>query len=226
MLIENEFRYPLMLKLAGKECVLVGGGRVAARKLKSLLASGARTRIVAPEFCEELLCQARAPGTELVEDRYKREYIKDAFLVFAATDDAELNARICADAPLLAVNITEPELGNAANPASFREGNICVAVATGGMSAFARLLKKRLEEVVTPELAAFNEFLREQRLALQKIPSSPAERAAFWRRTLTEEVINLAISGDAARAKEIISDAIGSFRPEPQDGPGRDTRTL
>ena len=54
MLIDNNFQYPAMLKVAGKHCVIIGGGTVAARKLQTLLDAGARVTVVAPEFCAEV----------------------------------------------------------------------------------------------------------------------------------------------------------------------------
>ena len=219
MLIENEFHYPVILKLKGKKCVIIGGGQVAARKLSTLCEAGAEVTVIAPEFCALLKEAARKHQCRLLQDYYKAEYIQQAFIVIAATNDAAINRQITAAAPLLCNNITEPELSNFTVPSSFTQGDITVALATGGMPAFTRILKQRLQKVITPDIAAFNDFLRQQRLVVQRIPSTPAQRTAFWRQILTDDLINLVAAGHAAQAKENILDAISSFRSQSQNGP-------
>ncbi|MGM9569080.1 MAG: bifunctional precorrin-2 dehydrogenase/sirohydrochlorin ferrochelatase [Phascolarctobacterium sp.] len=219
MLIENNFHYPVILKLTGKKCVIIGGGEVAARKLNTLCEAGAEVTVVAPKFCALLQQTAEKYQCQLINDCYDAQYLQQAFIVIAATNDAAVNRQITADAPLLCNNITEPELSNFTVPSSFRQGDITLALATGGMPAFTRILKGKLQQVITPDIAAFNDFLRQQRLAVQQIPSTPAQRTAFWRQILTEDIINLVAAGHAAQAKENILDAINSFRSQSQNGP-------
>lgn len=219
MLIENNFHYPVMLKLTGKKCVIIGGGEVAARKLNILCEAGAKVTIVAPEFCDLLQKAARKYQCQLINDCYNVRYLQQAFIVIAATNDKAVNRQITTDAPLLCNNITEPELSNFTVPSSFTQGDITVALATGGMPAFTSMLKKRLQEVITPDIAAFNDFLRQQRHIVQQIPSTPAQRTTFWRQILTDDLINLVAAGHAAQAKENILDAISSFRSQSQNGP-------
>lgn len=219
MLIENNFHYPVILKLTGKKCVIIGGGEVAARKLNILCEAGAKVTIVAPEFCDLLQKAARKYQCQLINDCYNVRYLQQAFIVIAATNDKAVNRQITTDAPLLCNNITEPELSNFTVPSSFTKGDITVALATGGMPAFTRMLKKRLQEVITPDIAAFNDFLRQQRHIVQQIPSTPAQRTTFWRQILTDDLINLVAAGHAAQAKENILDAISSFRSQSQNGP-------
>ncbi len=219
MLIENNFHYPVMLKLTGKKCVIIGGGEVAARKLNTLCEAGAEVTIVAPEFCDLLQKAARKYQCQLINDCYNVRYLQQAFIVIAATNDVAVNRQITAAAPLLCNNITEPELSNFTVPSSFTQGDITVALATGGMPAFTSMLKKRLQEVITPDIAAFNDFLRQQRHIVQQIPSTPAQRTTFWRQILTDDLINLVAAGHAAQAKENILDAISSFRSQSQNGP-------
>lgn len=218
MLIKNDFYYPAMLRLQGKRCVIVGGGAVAARKLLSLCAAQACVTVVAQKFGSELQKRAQLYNCKLVRAAYDPQYLDGAFIVVAATDSAAVNRQITADAPCLCNNITEPELSNFIVPSSFRQGNIAVALATGGVPAFTRLLKKLLQRTVTPELADFNEFLRQQRAAARQIPSTPAQRTAFWRQTLDDEILNLLTAGQAAQAKEKIIDAINGFRTQSQNG--------
>lgn len=217
MLIDNNFRYPAMLRLQNRQCVIIGGGQVAARKLSTLCQAGAKVTVVAPQFCALLLEKAQKFSCTLIRESYKKDFLTNAFIVIAATDNAAINRQITAEAPCLCNNITEPELSNFTVPASFTEGNISVALATGGMPAFTRILKQRLQQVITPEIADFNEFLHKQRLVVQQIPSTPEQRTAFWRQTLTDHIVNLVAADNAAQAKENILDAISSFRTQSQN---------
>ena len=208
MLINNNFQYPAMLKVAGKHCVIIGGGTVAARKLQTLLDAGARVTVVAPEFCAEV--QSLAARCTLVTDSYKPQYLKGAFVVIAATSSFAVNREISAAAPCL-VNFTVPS--------SISEGSITIALATGGMPAFTRLLKTQLAQFITPELADFNDFLREQRDVVKAITPDSKAHTAFWRSVLNKALLNQVMAGETAKAKEKVLDAVNSFRSQSQDSP-------
>lgn len=211
-----EFTYPAMLRLKGAKCVIIGGGAVAARKLATLVSAGACVSCVAPDFTPELLDAAGTAAT-LIHAGYDPIYLKDAFITVAATSDKNVNRKITEDAPHLVNNITEPGLSNFIVPSSFTRGSITIAVASGGMPAFTRLLKQLLSETVTDALSEFNDFLYKTREEVKAIPSTPKERTAFWRSVLTEDLLKEAAAGDASKAKEKISDAVSSFRAQSQD---------
>lgn len=219
MLNKTNFHYPAMLRVADKRCVIIGGGTVAARKLTTLLDAGANVTVVAPIFCDDVQKLASAQGCTLIKDYYKPEYLQNAFVVIAATDNKVVNRQISDAAPCLINNITEPELSNFTVPSAISEGDITIALATGGMPAFTRLLKKQLEHILTPELADFNSFLLLQREEVKSINSTPEERTQFWRSVLKQDLLNLVIAGKAAQAKEKVLDAVNSFRTQSQDRP-------
>lgn len=218
MLNSNEFQYPALLRVSGKRCVIIGGGTVAYRKLATLCQAGALVTVVAPAFCPQLEAAAQQYGCQLLRDSYRPQYLQQAFVVIAATDNKDVNRAITADAPFLVNNITEPELSNFIVPASFTSGGITVALSTGGMPAFTRLLRERLEKTLgSAELGDFNSFLLEQRELVQATASTPEQRTAFWRQVLSKELLNLVIAGQSADAKEKVSDAVNSFRTQSQN---------
>ncbi len=223
MLNSNEFRYPAMLRVAGRRCVIVGGGTVAARKLQTLCAAGARVTVIAPAFCPQLKQTAQSYTCELIEDYYKPQQLQDAFVVIAATDNKAVNREITTAAPALVNNITEPELSNFTVPSSICEGSITIALATGGMPAFTRLLKQRLTAFAAPAVAEFNDFLLEQREVVKSISSTPQQRTLFWREVLDEALLNLVIAGKTAQAKEKVLDAVNSFRIKSQNSTCRNS---
>jgi siroheme synthase-like protein len=130
-----------MLDGASVSALVVGGGRVATRKVGALLDAGATVRVVSLDFSPEL--ERLGGALTLVRGPYSSEHLGDALLVVAATNDGRVNARIAADARATGrlVNVADaPELGNCATPAVHRSGELVVAVSAGGVpSAAARI---------------------------------------------------------------------------------------
>src|SRR3974390_1993845 len=89
----DDVLYPASLVVAGKRCVVVGGGSVAARKTRSLLDAGADVLVIAPEISEEI----KALPVKVAERPYRRGDLSAAWLALAATDDAAVNRQVFAD---------------------------------------------------------------------------------------------------------------------------------
>ncbi|MDO4178082.1 MAG: bifunctional precorrin-2 dehydrogenase/sirohydrochlorin ferrochelatase [Phascolarctobacterium sp.] len=214
---ENNFTYPAMLNLTNKKCVLIGGGVVALRKLKTLTSAGASVTVIAPNFTEEIL--AFKGKVTLIEKQYAVQDLTGAFLVVAATDDFAINRQVTLDAPCLVNNITEPELSNFTVPSSFTKGDIHISIATGGVPAFTRKLKTYFASKLPASFVEFNAFLKEQRKAIKNIPSTSEERTKFWREALNEDVFQLLEDGKTLLAKEKFLHAVDCFRSQSQNGP-------
>lgn len=206
------FSYPAMLKLKDKPCVIIGSGATALRKLISLGEAGAAITVISPIFTSEFEEIAHSYAAVLVEALYQPSQLKNAFLTIAATDNFEVNRQICSDAPFLCNNITEPDLGNFTVPAMLHQGDITITVATAGVPAFTRVLKEYLNDKLTPEYSKFLAFLRQMRQELKNTPSSPKERTLFWRKTLNKDILELLEKHELSRAKEIVLNAVTSFR--------------
>lgn len=135
--------YPLMFDGESLTAVVVGGGAVATRKVRALVEAGATVRVVAPLVASEITNLAHAnPRLTIAQSPYESSQLGDARLVIAATDDAELNARIAADAKGRLVNVASaPELGNVATPAVHRAGDVVIAVTAGRLPSAASRLR-------------------------------------------------------------------------------------
>lgn len=122
--------YPLMLSMAGRRAVVVGGGRVALRRTVSLLESGANVVVIAPQVCPEL---AALPVTVLRRG-YRHCDLSAAWLAHAATDDPAVNDRVAADAEhsrIWCVRADDGAVSAAQTPAVTRHGDVQVAVTAG-----------------------------------------------------------------------------------------------
>jgi precorrin-2 dehydrogenase / sirohydrochlorin ferrochelatase len=165
---EGAAGYPVVLRLAGRLCVVVGGGEVARRKVQGLVAAGARVRVIAPHLHPELLAM---PGIELCCRPLLPDDLTGAVLVFAATNDRQVNAEVAAAARQQGalVNVADdPEQCDFHLPAILQRGALTVAVSSGGGSpAFAALLRDRLAAELGPEWQSFCALasaLRQKRL--------------------------------------------------------------
>ena len=199
---ENLFSYPAVLNLNGKRCAVIGGGKVALRKVRTLLASGAQVTVTAPA-ADAALIKLAGEGRIALNLRGYQKGDAECFLAVAATDDAALNV------------ITEPELGNFSVPAQRSSGRLTFTAFGGGLPAFSRLLAQDMAKTYGGNFAAFADFLAEARQKVQLLPLTPAQRTAFWREMLDEESIGLLHEGHLNILKERITNAINSFRAEP-----------
>lgn len=212
---ENLFRYSAMLNLNGKRCAVIGGGKVALRKTRTLVAASANVTVIAPAADENLTALAADGKIKLVLRGYESGDVSDCFLVVAATDSAALNRQIAAEAPCLVNVVTEPELGNFSVPAQSASGRLSFTAFGGGLPAYTALLARDIAKTYGDDFAEFAEFLHEARTRLQQFGLTPKERTAFWRKMLDEESIGLLHEGHLNILKERITNAINSFRAEP-----------
>jgi uroporphyrin-III C-methyltransferase/precorrin-2 dehydrogenase/sirohydrochlorin ferrochelatase len=80
-------KYPIFLELSGRRVVVVGAGLVAARKAQALLAAGARLVVVADKIDDVLTALCTGSNAELIKSKYSKDYIAEAVLVIAATNN-------------------------------------------------------------------------------------------------------------------------------------------
>lgn len=166
---EPDTWYPVFLDLHGLPVKVIGGGAVAARKVRGLVTAGAHVTVIAPSLCPSLV---RRRGIRKVKRAYRPGDLKGARLLFLATDDPVLNESIAKEAERhgLWTNVASPSsAGRISLPASFRRGPLCVAVSTGGASsAAASALRKDLSAHLDEAWSTFLKLLRVRRREVQR----------------------------------------------------------
>ena len=197
---------PIVLDGASVSALVVGGGRVALRKVTSLLDAGAIVRVVAPAMVPELETLAVANDSlTLTRAPYSSDRLGDALLVVAATDNRAVNARVAADARAggRLVNVADaPELGNFVTPAVHRDGDVVVAVTTGGVPGAAARIRDAVALTVGGGYAGAVRELNALRRSL--LDAGQRERWRDASRALVgDDFCELVESGDfAARVAE------------------------
>ncbi len=145
--------YPVMLNIKGRKCTVIGGGSVALRKAKKLIACGADVTAVAKEFTSGF------ENIKTSQKPYDISDIENSFLVIAATDDKALNERISYDAKSKGILVSladNAELSDFTSPASCSSGDITLAVSTGGKFPS---LSKKLCEIKSKDLELYSSLL-------------------------------------------------------------------
>lgn len=170
--------FPFFIDLSGRKCLIVGGGKVAARKLKKLSGFGADITLVAPEICEEV----HTEGAELIRRGFRDTDLDGAFLVIAATNDRQLNHRIytlCTERGILVNTVDDIENCGFIFPALVHREDITVGISTGGKCpAMAKYLRRTIEEQVDEKLLSCAETLSRYRPVIKAMFVTERARAA------------------------------------------------
>jgi precorrin-2 dehydrogenase/sirohydrochlorin ferrochelatase len=153
--------YPVFLNLKGKRCVVIGGGKVAERKVKGLLEAEASVTVISPQLTEELQRLKDLKLFTHVARSYQLGDLRDAFLVIAATSDMNVNKQIFREASEKPLNVVDiPELCTFIVPSIIRKGPLTVAISTSGLSpSLSRSLRLELQEIIPDEISEFLEYL-------------------------------------------------------------------
>lgn len=144
--------YNIAIDIRHRKCVVVGGGKIAFRKAKKLCEAGATVLVVSPTFIPDFTTELSNYTIQLVEDVYRKEYLKDAFLAFATTSEPEINENICEDAKELGIWINSAngiDYGNFIIPATCKQGILKVSITTEGLSpALSKHLRRHFQEKI------------------------------------------------------------------------------
>lgn len=199
-------KYPIFLDLTDRRVVLVGGGAVAVRKAGVLLDAGARLIVVADRASDVLIGLCAERGAALVRARYAKEYITEAVLVIAATNDEKVNRQVysdCQELGILCNVVDDPPLCDFFVPAVVRRGDLQIAIGTDGYCpAYAGHLRKKLEALFTEQHGLFLaelEWAREQ--IIEKI-ADPSGRKALLGSLVDDESFECFTTNGSAAWRE------------------------
>ena len=177
--------FPMFVKLAGRKCVVVGGGPIAEGKIEGLLASGATVVVVAPEVTKKIAGWNAEGRITWNAREFQPSDLEGAVLVVAATGLASVNASVFGEAEargILCNAVDEPERCHFYYPAIVRRGPLQIAISTGGLSpALAARLRSELEEQFGPEYERWLTELGAMRQALFAKRIDPQRRSHVLR---------------------------------------------
>ncbi|WP_442603444.1 precorrin-2 dehydrogenase/sirohydrochlorin ferrochelatase family protein [Paenibacillus sp. KN14-4R] len=196
------YQYPVMMNLANKICLVIGGGRIAERKVRGLLEAGAVIHLMTPAVTDGLKQLIDAGALLWINGRYTQKIFQGNryLLVFTATSDQAVNEQAAMDAGdhgALVCRVDHYEQGDFIVPAAVKRGDLHITVSTGGGSpALAAMLKRQLEQSYGQEYEAYLDFLQELRVKLKEWVEDRALRQEMLRLVLDFDLLPLIRRGE------------------------------
>lgn len=195
--------YPILLDLTDKKCLIVGGGDVALRKVGSLIEAGARVTVISPEFAPGI---QQMPQVERLHRGFEEGDTSGYAVVFAATDDRDLNRQVSDEAKAagIPVNVVDdPELCGFIVPAVVRRGDLIIAVSTSGSSpALAKRIRRELEHAYGREYGDLVDLLGSLRDEVKARYATQAEREHVFSKLVDSGILELLREGKREEARK------------------------
>lgn len=188
--------YNLAIDLKGQKCVVVGGGKVAFRKVRKLCASGAEVIAIAPHFLTDFYEVETFSNLTLITEEYKKEVLTNAVLVFAATSSPTVNQQVCKDAKeqkIRSNSVNGVEHSSFIIPATCHKDILTIGILTEGK---APVLSKHLRQYLQDELGKIPKEYIEELVTLRRLKVAEEDKAkrAYLEKeidTKTEKIIRL-----------------------------------
>jgi precorrin-2 dehydrogenase/sirohydrochlorin ferrochelatase len=209
--------YPIFLDLRGRHCAVVGGGRVAERKVRALLRAGASVHVISPAVTPRLALLAARKKIQITPRSYRTGDLKGPAsartegsrgvrptLIFAATDSLETQRAVRKDAEAIGGLVNAADDAKDSDfivPASFAQGDLLVAISTSGASpGLARRLRRQLQVTLGHEYRGYLRFLRQARKQVMDTVPDEAQRAKIFRQLSGAPMMDWLWKGPPRRA--------------------------
>lgn len=217
--------YPVMWKLSGKKCLIVGGGHVAERKVKSLLEAGAHVTVVSPALTDQLTIWNTTGMLKARMGLYESSDIKEDYvLAIAATNDPAVNAQVVRDARAYGVpiiSVDDPEAGDFIVPAVLRRGRLVMAISTSGASPVAATqIRDQLERQFGDEYEIYFDFLHEYRIELHRMNVSGTDRRVLMHKVMELDLLAKIREGSFSEWKKSLREELQQWSGQGEGGKG------
>jgi precorrin-2 dehydrogenase/sirohydrochlorin ferrochelatase len=206
--------YPVLLDLDDKLCVVVGGGRVAERKVRSLLQVGALVKVISPQLTQSL-SRLKERGKIIHSQRsYRSGDLHRAFLAIAATDDRRANERVFSQAlrQKIPVNVVDdPAHSSFIVPSLVQKGDLLIAISTSGQSpALARALRQKLQKEIGAEYIYLLKLLGAVRKKILSLGVGQKRNQVIFRKLAGKDLLLLIRKNDYTGLENRMKTLLGS----------------
>jgi uroporphyrin-III C-methyltransferase / precorrin-2 dehydrogenase / sirohydrochlorin ferrochelatase len=203
---------PIFLKINDRPCLVVGGGKVAARKVALLNRAGARITVITPETCADVKTLVEQSKVTCIQREFQKEDMEGMALVIAATNNEAVNQEVfkLARQHSIPVNVVDnPDLCSFIVPSIIDRSPVQVAVSTGGASpVLARLLRARLESFIPAAYGRLARLVDDFRHSVKQRFADAGQRRYFWENILQGQVAELLFAGQEEKARVALQEAI------------------
>jgi siroheme synthase-like protein len=199
--------YPILLKLEGKRCVVIGGGWGTESRVRDLLNAGAQVRLISPMVTPEFEKLAKENCIQWEVREYQSGDLRDAFLVVVCPRSRTRNPEIWAEAEACGIPINSIDDSSHCTfifPAVYRQGDLVFAVSSSGKSpAMAVRIRDRIARKFGPEYGRLLDLLGEFRSEVIKCHPGSKRRRLIWHRLIDSKVIKLLKAGKPEEARAV-----------------------
>lgn len=200
--------YPVNLRISERKCLVVGGGNVALRKILSLIGCSAKVTVISPEVVDAIGELAESGDITLHLRGYRPGDLAGVFLVFAATDNQDVQAAIgreAAERNILLNSADDPNRCDFQVPAKVRRGELLVTVSTGGASpALSKLIREQLEEQFNDDYGRVIALFAKIREIVVPGPGYSVVNKKLFQELLDSDIVQFTRKGEWHRVSEIL----------------------
>jgi precorrin-2 dehydrogenase/sirohydrochlorin ferrochelatase len=205
--------YPINLDIKNRNVLVVGGGGVGSRKVKTLLSCGARVTVVSREVSAQLQALAASGEIRLEQRSYQSDDLDGMFLVIGATNDEKLNRQISSDAEQLNTlcNIADrPEVCNFILPSIVHRDDLVITISTSGKSpALAKKLRKDLEKQFGEEYGKLLRLMGAIRKKLLRQAHEPEAHKPIFEQLINSDLIGMIQENKLEDINALLFDILG-----------------
>lgn len=199
--------YPIFVDLQGRSCVVVGGGKIAEYKVKSLLACGARITVISPEVTVGIARLVKASRVKRIARNFQAKDVKRAWLVWSATDDPKVNKNVFLQASrerVFANVIDQQALCSFITPAIARRGRITAAISTDGASpTVAKHLRDEIGQTIGEGYPRIAQLFKGLRAPAKRCLPRYEDRQRYFEALMVGRTAKLARAGELRAARVI-----------------------
>lgn len=207
--------FPIFLDTSELNCLVVGAGEVAARKVELLLKTSAKVTVVAPRVCDTIAALAEKQRIQLYKRAFKDADLSHKHLVFVATDDNELNASIhhLAKQQNILVNVVDnTPLCGFITPAIVDRSPIVIAISSGGVApVLLRYIRQKLESLVPQKISLLGQFSEKFRELVKQKLDTVTKRRFFWEDVLEGDIAELVMQGSNSKAEAMFNEKLAAL---------------
>jgi uroporphyrin-III C-methyltransferase/precorrin-2 dehydrogenase/sirohydrochlorin ferrochelatase len=206
--------FPIFINLKGQDCLVVGAGEIAARKIDCLVRAGAKITVIATEISATVATMQATHALTVLKKPFLSEDLRDFKLVVSATNHDETNRLVAktAEQQKILVNVVDnPELCSFIFPAIIDRSPIIAAVSSSGAAPIlARLLRAKIETIIPPAYGRLAALANKFRNPVQQHFKNPKQRRIFWEDILQGNIAELVFAGKDEQAEQQLQQALNS----------------
>lgn len=200
--------FPIFLNISNRKFLVIGAGQIALAKLETVLEFGGDVTVLAPEILEQIA----ENNVKIITDFYDKKYLSDFDIIIAATDNKSVNEQIAKDAKAqnkLINAVDEIDYSEFIFGSNFKRGKIILSAATSGISpVLARLLKKKLQNLLPENFVYLDEFLKRNKKLVKDKLSNIQARRLFWQKVIEGVIGQEVLSGNINKAQILLEEIL------------------